>query len=70
MWLSELLAESSRKRLFFTILMALTAACKGLTMQRESETQGCELFHHSDFHLEVEEVGAIWVSCSRDESLG
>lgn len=56
LWLPELLAESSRKRLFFTILMALRAACKGPKLQKESETQGCKLSQHPDFHLEGERL--------------
>lgn len=39
LWFSQLLVESSRKRLFFTILMALGAASKDPKLQKESNSQ-------------------------------
>ena len=36
--------------------MALRAACKGPKLQKESETQGCQLSHHPGFHLEGERL--------------
>jgi len=56
LWLSELLAETSRKRLFLIELMARRAACKGPKLQKESETQGCKLSHHPDFHFKGERL--------------
>lgn len=39
LWFSQLLVESSRKRPFFTILMALGAASKDPKLQKEGNSQ-------------------------------
>lgn len=67
LWLSDLLAESSRG-FFLAIVMALRAACKSPKPQEERHEDVS--FPITGFLFGGDKTSGIWVLCSREESWG